>query len=169
MSSSEERLQIETNDVFFDPASDDDRLRDAGDEIRTTLHSRAGCRPDEAEPKACDQTQSDVGEPKPAGCWSGKTGTEHADAASPGLLSVNAKGGMSDALPSELKTPAESIRSLRDFEAFLRNSGFSRSDARAIAKGGWQAIGEDKSSAIDDLADMIRAQTEELKRWMSPS
>lgn len=52
------------------------------------------------------------------------------------------------------------LASRRDFEGFLRASGFPKSAARKIAAGGWSALRNDDTGAADLLAAMHSATTE---------
>lgn len=52
------------------------------------------------------------------------------------------------------------LASSRDFEGFLRASGFPKSAARKIAAGGWSALRNDDTGAADLLAAVHSATTE---------
>lgn len=61
-------------------------------------------------------------------------------------------------------TSAKSIETVREFEQFLRDAGFSRKDATAIASSGFKAIDpqrdaglESLSSTLDNLIQQIRS------------
>ncbi|WP_137131528.1 hypothetical protein [Rhizobium sp. FY34] len=149
----------------FAAVSDESCLRDAGTSAETTSGAPVGCWANEAKPNSDETTQAEHAETEPAGCRPDEGDERQAHADDDGTLSVNAPGGPSEPSSTEPKTAADAIKSRRDFEAFLRTNGFSRAAAKAIAANGWASIGEDKSSALDDLADMIRAQTEELRQW----
>ncbi len=49
---------------------------------------------------------------------------------------------------------ADSVKTIRDFEKFLRDEGFSHAAARAIAAGGFKAVSPD--AALDDLVEAAR-------------
>lgn len=69
------------------------------------------------------------------------------------------------ALPNRMITvDADSVRSRRDFEAFLRSAGFPRAAAKALAYGGWRALSHDpQDTVLDEARDLLRASIEHLK------
>lgn len=101
----------------------------------------------------------------PTGRWADEDKQEPANTAGAGLFCLDAPGGTSDAPQIEQQTPANAIKSRRDFEAFLRKSGFSRAASKAIAAGGWQAIGDHEADELLELKDMLTAQIEEMQQW----
>jgi len=56
-----------------------------------------------------------------------------------------------DALSDPQLTPAHAIKSIRDFEGFLRQSGFSRTDAKRIAARGWTPAADETQALIELL------------------
>ena len=134
--------------------SDVTDLRDAGENVQATLAPPAGCRSDEAEPKTSDQTLAETTDADPAGCRPADEPPKQVESADKGFLSVTAQGGPSGELPNEPQTAAESVKSRRDFEAFLRASGFSRAVSKAVATSGWPADGETKTDDEDRQAEL---------------
>lgn len=68
--------------------------------------------------------------------------------------------------PSNEAARVDGVKSMstsRDFEGFLRASGFPKAAARKLAAGGWPAFREDRTGAADLLA-AIRAATSDLKK-----
>lgn len=62
--------------------------------------------------------------------------------------------------PEALVTSVKARQSIRDFEAFLRESGFSRSEAVAIAASGFKALKDQRdaeSASEAELAERLRA------------
>lgn len=59
-------------------------------------------------------------------------------------------------------TGVKAMESLRDFEGFLRTSGFPKTAARKIAAGGWNALRSDEPDAADLIA-AVKQATLELK------
>ena len=60
-------------------------------------------------------------------------------------------------------------QTLRDFERALRDIGYSRSEATAIAKGGFKAVQADSvSEQLEDLAAEIRRYAGNFKLKESP-
>jgi hypothetical protein len=156
MSSAENHLQIENSDAHYPDVSDDSRQRDVGTIVHTTSAAPAGCWADEDEPEANVSTIDDSESDGPAGCLPVEDAEAIADLEAHGSLSVNAQGGPSDPSSSEISaSPADSIKSQRDFEAFLRNSGFSRAASKAIATNGWRTIGETETDDEDRQSEMI--------------
>lgn len=62
--------------------------------------------------------------------------------------------------PRATATTVKSMSTIRDFERFLRDAGFSRSDAVAIASHGWKAARRDTEEA---RVDVLRAKLALLK------
>jgi hypothetical protein len=57
------------------------------------------------------------------------------------------------------------IESIRDFEDFLRDAGFSRKEAAALASGGWKGLQRDADEPdIAKLQALIQLRTAELTR-----
>lgn len=56
-------------------------------------------------------------------------------------------------------TDIKSVETLRDFERFLREQGYSRVAAAKLAKGGWQGLDgiEDEQSIITEMAASLKA------------
>jgi uncharacterized protein len=54
------------------------------------------------------------------------------------------------------------IQSIRDFEEILRDAGFSRSEATALASHGWKAI-EQRDAGDAELAEFLTEQIQKLK------
>lgn len=62
--------------------------------------------------------------------------------------------------PEALVTQVKARKSARDFELFLRESGFSRKEAVAIASRGFKAIGDQSDSGAADygeLGELVRS------------
>lgn len=98
----------------------------------------------------------------PAGCRQEERNEPEAASDDCGTLSVNAPGGMSHLSSAEPTSSADAIRSRRDFEAFLRTHGFSRTAAKAIAANGWQSIGEDETESEPDPEELTSEQAQQL-------
>jgi uncharacterized protein len=61
-------------------------------------------------------------------------------------------------------TDVKSVSSMRDFERFLHDNGFSKSVAARLAKGGWQSMGDaTEDEQIQSLADMLNAARRNLR------
>lgn len=56
-----------------------------------------------------------------------------------------------DASTDPTLTPAQAIKTVRDFERFLRQSGFSRADAKRIAARGWTPAADETQALIELL------------------
>lgn len=147
-------------------ASDETGLRDAGTDVKTAFApDPAGCRTDDEQPEASDQTLAETVEPDPVGCRTDEGGEGETENADDGFLSVSAQGDPSDNPPIEHQTTAESIKSRRDFESFLRAAGFSRSAAKSIAANGWQDEADDtETDALDELSDIVGQIKKALSR-----
>lgn len=140
MSSNEAPLRDSGNDGSIRVASDDAGQWDAGSFIETTSAA-------------------------PTGRWADEDKQEPGDMSGDGLFSLSAPGGRSDAQSQESKNSADVIKSQRDFEAFLRASGFSRAAAKALAAGGWKAIGDTENDDLSELKDMLEGQIKEMQQW----
>lgn len=152
MSSSESLLPNHAEGGSLCDVSDDNGLRDAAGTVQTTSApsmSRAGR--DEAKPNESDQTEVEAAHAEHVTRCSDVEAPEHTEFANAGSMSVIALGGSSDISPNETAKPADSIKSLRDFEAFLRSSGFSRAVAASLAKSGWKRDGETETDTASDL------------------
>lgn len=55
------------------------------------------------------------------------------------------------------KPRADEIHTIRDFEGFLRDAGFSQAEAKALASGGYKAIRRDAGSDVPDVASIVAA------------
>lgn len=163
MSSNSAPLTAEGGSAIFRDGSDvicDQR--DAGSSTEATSAAPVGCRLDEVERNPDEQAGEPRADADPAGCR--PDDAQEAAAEPPGdRSSETAQAGPSDRSPNEITTPASSIKSRRDLEAFLRNSGFSRSVAKSIAASGWPASEETEAEPADlegplsRLLDAIRA------------
>lgn len=147
--------------------SNDADLRDAGEPVSTTSAAPAGCRAYEAEQNADETTPDSVAEAEPVGCRADESEPK-AEQDAECSVSVAAQGGSSDNSSTEPKTPADVIRSRRDFEAFLRNSGFSRATSKSIAAGGWHELAEVETDASEEIAADFAARLTALFRTSSP-
>jgi HK97 family phage prohead protease len=73
--------------------------------------------------------------------------------------------------PKALVAAVKARESVRDFERFLREAGFSRAEAVRIASSGYKAIGQSESESVDDdlmqelvkLKNTMRTQSWNLK------
>jgi HK97 family phage prohead protease len=52
--------------------------------------------------------------------------------------------------------------SIRDLEAALRDLGYSNREAKRLAAGGWRALAHDDSDELDELAALMRRNTQTL-------
>jgi HK97 family phage prohead protease len=73
-----------------------------------------------------------------------------------------------DGVKSILAEIAASIKSIRDYEDFLRDAGFSRKEAAALASGGWKAINQRDAdtpdvAALQALFELRNAEIRRLK------
>lgn len=143
--------------MFPDGSDANCDLRDAGSSAEAASAGPAGCRHDEVERKPDEPTGDVVASAESAGRR--PEAANEIEAVSPGeRSSETAQDGSSDHSSTEISTPAESIRSRRDFETFLRNSGFSRSGAKSLAAGGWIEAEQTESAddaPVEDLGDAI--------------
>lgn len=152
MSSSDTLLPNQEERESFSVMSDDRGLRDAAEIVLTpSAPSMSGAGRDEAKPNESDQTEVEAAQSEHVRRCSTIEAPEHTEGADAGSMSVSARGGPSDSSPIEPQKPADSIKTLRDFEAFLRSSGFSRAAARSIAKSGWDRSGETETETASDL------------------
>lgn len=55
------------------------------------------------------------------------------------------------------RSKAQEIRTIRDFEGFLRDAGFSRSEAEALASGGFKTLRRDAGAEEADVASIVAA------------
>ena len=165
MSSNSAPLTASDVPVMFRNGSDVSRdLRDAGSATETTSAVPVGCRPGEVEPKPDELAREPVVSAEPAGCRPDIMTAREAEPVGEGS-SEHAQAGPSDPSPHEIKTPAESIKSRRDFEAFLRASGFSRSVAKSLASSGWT---ENEETEPDDDDDFIAHAGELIRLLREP-
>ncbi|NLX25088.1 MAG: Clp protease ClpP [Lentisphaerae bacterium] len=66
-----------------------------------------------------------------------------------------------------LRAKFESVKSIRDFEEFLRDAGASRQEAAALASGGWKtAHRDDEQSNTEAKSELVTVLSELRKIWM---
>lgn len=124
--------------VQLDTASDLVDQRDVGDQFPSTSAPPAGRRADEDKPDRADQARPVVSSPV-------------------------AQGGSGEPFQVHTGQSVEGVKSRRDFEAFLRASGFPRAAAKALSAGGWPALGAPEQQARENLLEELSARIERLK------
>lgn len=114
--------------------------------------------------------QRDVGDPfpntsaPPAGRRADEDKPDRADQARPVVSSPVAQGGSDAPFQVQAGKAVESVKSRRDFEAFLRAAGFPRAAAKALSAGGWPALGTPENHARPNLLDELSVRIERLNQ-----